>query len=351
MKKLLLFLIIILFHLFAYAEPPQSKNRLSPEQLEKIKQFQAELTEKIAPFTNRYQDNDIIFLIGDDKITFKDIKIGYQNSLKHHLELYKDKPLNDKIAKAYFDKIAGSLIIKTILLQEVRRQNLYPFEEILNVQFTKFKNKIGTSKYEQLIKSNKLTDNIMKEKLKEQMGIEALYKEMDKSVMPPELEEIKEFYNKNLDKFKVPRKIRFSVIHINNNDDNKKTAEKNSQVLLKLRAQIISGEKTFERVAKNFSDNTKTRKNGGDYGYVFETKIPEIYKPVLKLKIDEVSGVFSTKDSFYIAKLTENESPSIIAFDKVQEKISNYLRNQAILNNRREKVTKLQKNVEIKQLI
>ncbi len=151
MKTLLLFLLIILINSSVYAKMPQPASKLSAEQLEKIKQFQIEHSKKVAPFIDKYQDDDIIFLVGKDKILFKDIKIGYQNSLKHHLEFYKDQPLDNDIAKSYFDKVAGGMIVKTLLLQEVEKQKLYPLEEALDAKFIEFKNKIENSQYKQLI--------------------------------------------------------------------------------------------------------------------------------------------------------------------------------------------------------
>ncbi len=61
-------------------------------------------------------------------------------------------------------------------------------------------------------------------------------------------------------------------------------------------------------MAKKYSDDKATGKNGGQLGYFTkDDKNAEFTKEVFKLKKNEVSNVFETSYGYHIVKVTDKE--------------------------------------------
>ncbi|PCI22833.1 MAG: peptidylprolyl isomerase [Piscirickettsiaceae bacterium] len=92
---------------------------------------------------------------------------------------------------------------------------------------------------------------------------------------------------------------------------------KAEHVLLRLQ----NGEK-FEILAKEFSDDIGSAKNGGDLGIINKGMMDDAFEGALSaLQVDEISDVIQSEYGFHIIKLTELEETKIEPFDKVKDKV------------------------------
>jgi len=348
------FLILLLFviPIFTGATEIANEEKKSKADLEL-----AELTEfldkEISPFFNKYQDDDIICKVNDDIVEFKDIKDGFRNMLRHHVHFLKDKPLKETYANKYMHELIGRRAMELLLEQEIKKRNLYPDSLELEKKFQVLKKEIITYKGVDDFASGVITADDakkIKEVLNKQIALKILYEQFDGNIEDPLAEEVKAFYEQNQEQFKIPRKIRFSVIVINNNDESKETSEKNYKFLERLKDDIISGKRTFEFVAKNFSDS-ELRKKHGDMGFISVPELKDPFKLMLNLKINEISPIFSSKTGVYIAKLTDDIPASIREFNSVKDKIFSALKKQMMMRNRQTILMDLQKNAKIQEII
>jgi len=127
-------------------------------------------------------------------------------------------------------------------------------------------------------------------------------------------QEVKDYYEKNKGKFAPVTQIRASHILV-------KTEEEAKQIEEKLK----KGE-DFAQLAKKYSIDTATAKNGGDLGYFSKGQmVPEFESAAMSLKPGQVSEPVKTKFGYHIIKVTDKKMGQTVDFDKVKNLISQNL--------------------------
>ena len=339
MKQALLsiFLVSFIFS-FPFADEQQEK------QMAELKAAQEVLDQEIAPYLQKYTDETILATVNEQKIIFKDLKQGYINTLKNHVSLLKDKPLDTTFAKDYLKQLIDRQIMKRIVLNEALKMKLTVSDQNIEEALNKIKEQ-NKGHYDEFLNYNDLTEESLKHSLHDQLIVNELFKFHDSKVPGLTEEELKKAYEKNRPLFKIPRKIRFSAIHIKNADKSNETLEKNKKLILDLYQRIQSGQ-SFENLAKNFSDDKNTRKIGGDNGYKFVSEVEKMYEPLLTMKVNELKMV-SFEEGAYIAKLTEDAPEQEVPFNEIKEKLRDSLTTQRIQQNRAQKIQEFLKASKI----
>jgi len=127
-------------------------------------------------------------------------------------------------------------------------------------------------------------------------------------------QEIKQYYEKNKDKFAPVTQIRASQILVKTEDEAKKIEDK-----------LKKGE-DFAQLAKKYSIDTATAKNGGDLGYFSRGQmLPEVEAAAMRLKPGEISEPVKTKLGYHIIKVTDKKTGQVVEFDKVRNLIQQNL--------------------------
>jgi len=145
--------------------------------------------------------------------------------------------------------------------------------------------------------------------LKKRIIVEAYLKKKVESDSQVSDDELKKFYEKNIDKFKTGEQIKASHILV-------KTEKEAKDVL----AQIKAGG-NFEELAKKNSADASAAK-GGDLGWFGKgSMVPAFEKAALALKEGEVSGIVKSDFGFHIIKLTGKRAAGTRPFDEVKEQI------------------------------
>lgn len=135
-------------------------------------------------------------------------------------------------------------------------------------------------------------------------------------------EEIDEYYKNFSEEFWEPRKVhaRHILIKVNPGakSEEKKEAEKKAEEILSL----IKEGKPFERMALMYSQDQVTAKEGGDLGFFPRGQmIKEFDDVAFDLKPGEVSGVIETKFGFHIIKVEEVKEERTKPLEEAKEEI------------------------------
>ena len=126
--------------------------------------------------------------------------------------------------------------------------------------------------------------------------------------------EVKEFFDKNADKFTIGTKIRASHILVETEDQAKK-----------LRERIKKGE-SFEKLAETFSKDKGSASKGGDIGYFGSGQmVPEFERAVMGLKTNEISEPVKTRFGYHIIKLVDVAKGETASFEQSKEPIRKQL--------------------------
>lgn len=108
----------------------------------------------------------------------------------------------------------------------------------------------------------------------------------------------------------IPAKYQLSIIQLDppSNEDNKAEAR---QRLLDLRSQILEG-KSFAVLARLYSEDTESAKNGGEIGYMTRGELEKEYADVaFSLTKNTVSRIVETKYGFHIIQLIDRKGDMV----------------------------------------
>jgi len=158
--------------------------------------------------------------------------------------------------------------------------------------------------------------------------------EFAQKIQAPTAEQVKAYYDENLQQFSEPEKIHAKHILIKPEDGNDPNQAK---LRAKAKAQEILGQikagADFNDLAKQHSA-CPSGKGGGDLGVQPKgTFVPEFEKAAYALKPGQLSDVVETGFGFHIIKLIEHTDANMMPFDKAKEKII-----QILTNNQKEQI-------------
>ncbi len=142
-------------------------------------------------------------------------------------------------------------------------------------------------------------------------------------------EEVKEYYEKNKDKFKEPEQVkaRHILIKVDSNADERKWKEAEEKAK-QIKERIEKGE-DFAKLAKEFSDDPGTKNRGGELGFFAKGRmVPEFEAAAFALKPGEVSDPVKTAFGYHIIQTLEKKSAKQKEFNQVKEQIRQMLKRE-----------------------
>lgn len=156
------------------------------------------------------------------------------------------------------------------------------------------------------------------------------------------------YYDKNMDKFKIPERVRLSEILIKADPGGgpKHWAEIKAQADKAL--ERIRGGEEFAKVAREVSDSPYA-KQGGEMGFVHRGSfLPEIEEAVKNLKVGKLVGPVWTLHGYHIFRL-EEVAPSIQrTFDEVKATLEGELEEKEFEKVKEQMIADLKKSANIK---
>jgi len=121
-------------------------------------------------------------------------------------------------------------------------------------------------------------------------------------------------------KFKVPEKIKASLIYVKNNPTDPKGRSKGKAKAEEALNKIKSGE-DFADIAAKYS-NAMSRIKGGDMGFLHKGRLHEnVEKIAFSMKVGEVSGIIEKDVGFYIIKVTDKTQAKQLPFKKIKKSL------------------------------
>lgn len=140
-----------------------------------------------------------------------------------------------------------------------------------------------------------------------------LQKEIETKVKVSD-QEVKDYYEKNKEKFAPVGQIKASHILVKTEEEAKKIIER-----------LKKGE-DFAQLAKKYSIDTASAKNGGDLGYFSRGQmVPEFEAAASRLNPGGISEPVKTKFGYHIIKVTDKKVGQVVDFEKVKGLISQNL--------------------------
>jgi len=263
----------------------------------------------------------IVAIVNQEIITLSEVEKYAETAEK---ELRSEDPIQRKEEKKQlYRKIIDKLIEERLIEQEAKK---------LGIKVT---SKEIEAALEEIKQRNNLTQEEFERALaKEGLSIDALKKQIEKRLQNTKLinfslkmdvkmdeKKLREFYEKNIDRYQRTEQYRpahiFFAIPKDATPAEIQEIKKKCQAVLE---KIRRGE-DFGEMALLYSEDTSS-KDKGDLGFFRKGELLAVLeKEASRLKVGEVSGIVRSEFGFHIIKLLDRKGGGVIPFEEVVEKV------------------------------
>ncbi len=296
-------------------------------------------------FSNGYASEKIVAMVNGVPISEADVERQIETELPK--VLYHDRITEEKRLK-YREKAIEDLILKELFYQEAKEKGIKVQRSKVNEVFESYKKQYGSEEdlKNALARMNLDIDGLLK-KIEKDLVVDEfkrIYIEEKSRISESEL---KEYYEKNKDRFQEPEKVKLREIFISvPYDADYKTIEQKRAKAEEVLKRIKAGE-DFSDLAWKYSEDPYAVK-GGDIGYIHRGRLaPELEDVAFRLKPDEVSGLIDVKAGYFIIKVEDIISSRLIGFDEIKDKLRKTLEDKKMQELREELIKGLKVKAKI----
>ena len=319
-------------------------------------------------------DRNAIIKVNNEAITKQQYEQAFDavanNSMFSQMGIDMKKDPNSFMHLMLKDRVVNELIVKKLLDQEIKKKHIKVSNEDIDNKLKTIIDKVGSKdKFNQILKENGISASQFRKDLTDEVKVEKLVDTL--SVVSVGDAEAKKFYEKNIEQFKYPDKVRASHILVSANAEEIKekiasseagkglTAEKiDAQVkqemskrlekAQKLLAELKKDSSKFAKIAKDNSDDTMSAKQGGDLGFFAKEEMVEPFaNAAFAMKPNTLSDVIVTPYGYHIIYVTDRKKAGAESFEKVKPEIKAFLENQEKVKVLQEYVNTLKNNAKI----
>lgn len=321
-----------------------------------------------------FKDRETIVKVNGENITRgdfdKSFNVAINNSIFSQMGVDVKKDKNNFLYLMVKDKVINELIVKKLLDEEIEKRHIKVTSDDINKEFKGIVDKIGSKeKFDEILKQNNISFGKFKKDLKEEVKMRKLVNE----IAPVKISDAdaKKFYRENLNKFKYPDKVRASHILIAANpeeikqkiiadDTAKKLTEQeikakvDAELAVKLEkakkilAEVKKDPSSFDKIARENSEDPKSAKKGGDLGFFAKNEMVEPFaKTAFAQKPNTISDIVQTPYGYHIILVKDRMKAGQEPYEKVKSDIKFYLENQASIKVMENLVEKLKREAKI----
>jgi len=150
--------------------------------------------------------------------------------------------------------------------------------------------------------------------------------------IPIEEAAIRQAYDSQVDRFRVPEKFKVRHILIKAAENAPKAEKDKAKAKAEDLLKQIKGGKDFAELAKKFSEDTGTASKGGEIEFTREGVVKPFGDASANLKPKELSGVVETVYGYHIIQGMEKQPARIKPYDEVKEELLTELRQKQLFD-------------------
>ncbi|MBU0553677.1 peptidylprolyl isomerase [Myxococcota bacterium] len=240
------------------------------------------------------------------------------------------KAVPENLSRRYQQSILNQLIDQELLDQKIKSEKIEVTEAELENEFVEYKKMFRTDQnFERYLRSSNGDIQQIKDNIKHNIAVtKLLEKTSDLKVTE---EDIKKYYDENLNRYKIKEQIRASHVLIKVKDDANKNEANEKEALARAEAvykEAIKPNIKFSDVAKKHSEGP-TRSKGGDLSFFARGRMdPKFEEVAFAMKVNEISKPIRSKFGYHVIKVTDRKEGRVRPFDEVKDSISKLLENK-----------------------
>ena len=249
--------------------------------------------------------------------------------LLRNIELNNRGPVPADRRNEIYRKVLDELVTYTLLKQEAKARNFTATDAEVEEQMKSMRQAARSEEaFKKALAERKMTVERLKADARTELSIAKMMNAQVAGATEATDAEVKNFYEKNPDRFKRPETVRAShiLLRVDPNADDatkKQTRTKIDDVLKRAKG----GEDFATLAQQNSQDGSAPQ--GGDLGYFPKEKmVPAFADVAFALKTGEISDVVVTQFGVHIIKLTDRKAAGTVPLEEVIPQVKQFLTEQ-----------------------
>jgi peptidyl-prolyl cis-trans isomerase C len=286
------------------------------------------------------------------RVNGEDVSKAELDRLVRNMELSAGQPIpaerRDEILRGALDQ----LITYTVLRQEIRTRNISVPEPEVEANLQEMQKQFPDPKeFQKALADRGMTMDRLRADARVDMAINKLME--DQVALQPEATDtqVREFYDKNPDKFKQEEAVRASHILIRVAPDaDEPTKQKARARAADLAKQAKAGADFADLARKNSDDGSAQM--GGDLNFLSPGQTVAAFdKAIFSMQPGQISDVVETEFGFHVIKVIEKRDASTVPFEQVSPRIRAYLTEEAKQARAQAFIEEVKKKAKIEVLV
>ncbi|OGL61209.1 MAG: hypothetical protein A3J27_03210 [Candidatus Tectomicrobia bacterium RIFCSPLOWO2_12_FULL_69_37] len=256
---------------------------------------------KEGPSPGGVSSTDVLAEVNGEPITVGDLQAVLMVDGKHTLPAQrKGEALRNLLEQ---------MVERRLMLQRFRESGEHVDERQVRGYVEAIARQYGPPGFETMLREEKINREKWVQTVRETLEVEQLIEREVYSKLNVSKEEVRAFYDRNRERFRVGRRWRVRQIVSKTQDE----AER-------FRAKLLQGA-SFGQLARQESQGAE-RGRGGDLGFFESGELPESIEAVVKyLDEGEISRVVASPSGYHLFQVTERRSAGILPLESVSEEI------------------------------
>ena len=292
----------------------------------------------------------VVAKINDKTVTREDL---LQASQAVQIRLAQEgRPVTPTVG--FYRQVLDEVIGIVLLQQDAKTAGMTATDQEIQQQLAQRKGAFPDEKtYKAALAKAGLTEEKLREQTRDQIAVQKYLKNRFAQAGNVTDQATREFYDKNKDKIQAPDRVR--VRHILVRFDPKGAPadkEKARQKAANLLKRVQDGE-DFAKLAQEHSDDTGSKPQGGDIGWVTEGRtVPTFEQAAFALKKpNDLSPVVESQFGFHIIQLQERQAAGTLPYEQVKERIGQLIQQQEAQQKLAARVRELRSKAKVEVFI
>lgn len=263
------------------------------------------------------------------RVNGEDVKKADFERMIHTIEGRAGQPIpadhRDEVLRGALDQ----LVVYTLLAQESKTRGIKVDDADVNQKMQELRSQFPTAEaFNKALSDRGMTEDSLRHDALVDLTVTKLMDAEVATTPGPSDAEIKDFYDKNPDKFKQDEQVRAShiLIHVDQHADAATKAKAKAQIVSILKQ--ARGGADFAALARKYSQDGSAAQ-GGDLNYFSRGQmVPQFETAAFGLKVGQISDVVTTEFGYHIIKVTDHKPARTVPFEEAKPQIAQYLTGQ-----------------------
>ncbi len=226
-------------------------------------------------------------------------------------------------------QVLDSLIARELLYQESQKKGIKVDSKTINEQFETMRKRFPSeTEFKKALDSVNLSEATLKSQLERDQAVRALIDNQFAEKLTVSDEEVKTYYDSNMNSFKKPEQVKASHILIKAESQADESQKAGAHKKLEMIEGKLQKGEDFGTLAEEYSEGPSSAK-GGDLGYFSRGQMVKPFEDAaFALQPGEVSGIVETRFGYHLIKVTDKTPETTLAYDEIKERLREYLKQE-----------------------